>query len=749
MEYDFADERTVDSMDVYWYEDGVNVKPPVSYKLSYWNGSNFVEVPNPSGYGLATNQFNTTKFDMVSTKKLRLEVVADGSSATGIEEWKVYDPRTVSGIQGPVSVHTPVGTRAQLPNVLTANTVDGGTKEVPITWAYIPDSQYVSPRQFTVEGTTAESDARVQATIMVDPVEGQVYVNGLTATKAVTTAGHAPDLPSTVKASYTDGSYKDVHVTWETVDADQYKLPGQFTVKGTAEQTDLTASVTVIVTLDPAKPNLALKAAASATHAQGGANMYKYINDGVEPTSSRATPNYNNWPNFGTETAELTWSIPVTVNKMDVYWFADGNTGGVKAPVSSKVEYWNGSAYVDVPNAVGNGLALNQYNTTTFDAVTTTKLRLTFSGTGKEATGMEEWKVYEANPVESVPTINVETAAKAAPILPATVTAHYMDGTTQELAVTWDELQPIQYAAAGTFTVFGTVQGTDLPAQAVITVTRDAAASGLLTGPTSVRSGKEFVLTLALQDVTGEVLAQDATVTFDTYRFEYEGVDQSLLNGNFELVGEKAAPGTVRLILANTGDRSATVNGDLLKLRFRAKDTAASGSANFAISQLSIANASGEETALAGSGVSIMVNAIDTSALRALIAEAQSVYDASVEGSEAGQYPAGTKADLQSAIDRAAAIAVASDSTQEQITQAITDLQAALQTFKDSVNHTRQGDMNGDSRVSIGDLAIVAAAYGKTAADSDWAIYAKSDLNSDGKIDIEDLAALARFLFKE
>ncbi|OAB46856.1 family 20 glycosylhydrolase [Paenibacillus antarcticus] len=53
-------------------------------------------------------------------------------------------------------------------------------------------------------------------------------------------------------------------------------------------------------------------------------------------------------------------------------------------------------------------------------------------------------------------------------------------------------------------------------------------------------------------------------------------------------------------------------------------------------------------------------------------------------------------------------------------------------------------DINGDGKVSVGDLAIVAANYGKTSADSDWNQAKRADVNGDGKIDITDLAIIAQ-----
>lgn len=53
------------------------------------------------------------------------------------------------------------------------------------------------------------------------------------------------------------------------------------------------------------------------------------------------------------------------------------------------------------------------------------------------------------------------------------------------------------------------------------------------------------------------------------------------------------------------------------------------------------------------------------------------------------------------------------------------------------------GDLNGDDRVSVGDLAMIAAHYGKTDQDPGWNEASFADVNRDGKIDIADLAFVA------
>ncbi|WP_422657750.1 fibronectin type III domain-containing protein [Paenibacillus sp. EC2-1] len=54
------------------------------------------------------------------------------------------------------------------------------------------------------------------------------------------------------------------------------------------------------------------------------------------------------------------------------------------------------------------------------------------------------------------------------------------------------------------------------------------------------------------------------------------------------------------------------------------------------------------------------------------------------------------------------------------------------------------GDVNNDGKVSIGDLAMIAAHYGKTSDSTDWQQIKHLDVNGDGKIDIVDLGFVAR-----
>ncbi|WP_249860713.1 NEAT domain-containing protein [Paenibacillus konkukensis] len=83
-------------------------------------------------------------------------------------------------------------------------------------------------------------------------------------------------------------------------------------------------------------------------------------------------------------------------------------------------------------------------------------------------------------------------------------------------------------------------------------------------------------------------------------------------------------------------------------------------------------------------------------ALNAAIADAQAKHDAAVEGTEAGQYPAGAKATLLTAIGQAKAVADNAAATQAQVDAATAALQAAVTAFQASVNtgSAEQYDLN-------------------------------------------------------
>ncbi len=150
--------------------------------------------------------------------------------------------------------------------------------------------------------------------------------------------------------------------------------------------------------------NLAKVAIPTALYTSGDTKL-NALNSGLTPRNSRDRERgaYGNWPNLNTQWVQYEWSKPVSTSKVDVYWWMD--RGGVGAPASYRILYWDGSAFVPVANASGLGLVSDKYNTTSFDEVHTTKLRVEIVSDGTHSTGILQWKVYNSGDLPAFPPV--------------------------------------------------------------------------------------------------------------------------------------------------------------------------------------------------------------------------------------------------------------------------------------------------------------------------------------------------------
>lgn len=142
------------------------------------------------------------------------------------------------------------------------------------------------------------------------------------------------------------------------------------------------------------RPNLAIVAAPSAS-ARFGASL-DALNDGLTPTPSgnnrgggnRQFPRSQYW-------VQYEWAQPVSTKEIAVYWWNFNN--GLRLPMAYRLQYWDGKDFVPVKNAAGLGLTNNQYNTTTFDEVKTTRLRLELDSADRASATLLEWAVYKTD----------------------------------------------------------------------------------------------------------------------------------------------------------------------------------------------------------------------------------------------------------------------------------------------------------------------------------------------------------------
>ena len=139
--------------------------------------------------------------------------------------------------------------------------------------------------------------------------------------------------------------------------------------------------------------NLALAATGTTSFVSGHETIHG-LNSGHDPQNSNDKRHgaYGNWPQKGTQWVEYSWTQPIHTGQVEIYWFDDHQ--GVRLPKACRLLFDEGGKLVPVKNARGLGLKANQYNTTTFDDVHTTRLRLEMDSNG-ESTGILQWRVVD------------------------------------------------------------------------------------------------------------------------------------------------------------------------------------------------------------------------------------------------------------------------------------------------------------------------------------------------------------------
>ena len=157
----------------------------------------------------------------------------------------------------------------------------------------------------------------------------------------------------------------------------------------------------------PPRANLALVATPSSSYTSGDTSLAA-LNDGFTPRNSRDTSHgtYGNWNRVGTQWVDYTWTQPISTNQVEVFWWNDGQ--GIGYPSSCRLLYWDGTQFLPVANPVGLGLLGNQFNVTTFDEVTTSRLRLEIVSSGSPtptgiSSGIIEFRVMDSGKSPAFP----------------------------------------------------------------------------------------------------------------------------------------------------------------------------------------------------------------------------------------------------------------------------------------------------------------------------------------------------------
>jgi PKD repeat protein len=342
LEVDLGDEVEIDNIKVYFYSDktyapqqnshGNTYREPLTYRLQYHDGSDWVNIWGHRSSAQPMPNLNEIAFPRITTDRVRLIVTPRDGYGVGVKEIQVFNT---------------------------------GVDVEPLTGPQV--LAFASP-------TSGLEPLVVQFTGIADHPDGDQM---------------------TVEWDFGDGQGSD-----ELSPEHTYETAGTYTATLTATDSDSeTGTASVTIEVSEFDGNYAPFATASCSFTSAWENCAG-INSGVDPSSSNPGTGvgWGTWPNGGTQWIQLTWAEPVEIARSDLYWYqdsADGSNSGVKRPASWVIQYLDGGDWVDVANPSGYDTALNQYNVATFDAVTTTALRITVqTRSDAAAVGALQWKAF-------------------------------------------------------------------------------------------------------------------------------------------------------------------------------------------------------------------------------------------------------------------------------------------------------------------------------------------------------------------
>ncbi len=153
-----------------------------------------------------------------------------------------------------------------------------------------------------------------------------------------------------------------------------------------------------------AKRNLAHVATVS-TSTQYGPSM-AVLNDELTPTDTlpwRPRSNSRRPRPMSPQWVQYDWIQPIGTHEISIFlWDYEK---GIPLPAAYRVEYWDGTKFVPVPHAKGMGLLNKQFNTTTFDEIQTTKMRIGVDSALMFPNNVQEWIVYQTPGSPDIPPI--------------------------------------------------------------------------------------------------------------------------------------------------------------------------------------------------------------------------------------------------------------------------------------------------------------------------------------------------------
>ncbi|OYC97783.1 OmpL47-type beta-barrel domain-containing protein [Microbacterium sp. Yaish 1] len=503
-------EQTFDDARVYFYDSSSSATvpgyaEPSVYTLEVRRNGEWTMIPSQArtpAYPRAN--YNRIQFPEVTGDAVRLTVAHAAGAKTGVKELQVF--RT--GLPAPES-----------------------TNQAPLVTAW-------ENRQASAGGAAA-----LIGTVKDDGLPG----GDLTAQWTVESA------PEGATVLFDDA-------TAATTTA-RFSTEGAYVLRLTASDGEKTSFADVAVQGAPAGAGVNIAPAAVPTAEYTASwNNVRAVNDGkVLFTGGAQSDIWGTWSGNhpATRWLQYEWSTPQRIAGAEISFWRDqadaGSTSGVNVPRAWKAQYWTGSAWADVTGASEYGIARDASNAVTFDAVTTTRLRVVLeaagTGSARAAVAVSELAVFADAPVAIEP-IDIRTTVGTLPQLPETVSATFGDGSAADLSVAWPAVTDAQVAGEGSFALSGIVPGSPVAAKATVWVRATPPGQINLVDPVAVRTLPEVApaLPATVGVLYNDGSREDLPVTWDA-------VDAA----SYAEPGQFTVGGTVQTDLPGTTAASAAV----------------------------------------------------------------------------------------------------------------------------------------------------------------------------------------------
>jgi hypothetical protein len=291
------------------------------------------------------------------------------------------------------------------------SSVDGGPVAVAEPVRYT-DVTVSGDGQHTVTATAKDRAGNVSSpadlAVRIDSTvpASTATMDGVTRTVTVT-ATDATSGVARVEYSVDTGAWTTY--TGPVPAPDSSKHTVSFRATDAAGNTETAKTVTVPADVSgPLTGNIGPIGVPTASYTAGW-NSVAALNDGADPANPSQAQIWGTWSGNrpATQWIQYDWSRPVRITGAELKFWRDVEQGvgdGVAEPDSWVLQYWDepAAAWRDVTGASPYGTSTTAFNTVTFDAVTTPRLRATINangnGTTYSAVAVTEWRVFADDP---------------------------------------------------------------------------------------------------------------------------------------------------------------------------------------------------------------------------------------------------------------------------------------------------------------------------------------------------------------